>query len=50
MNRCDICGKFRKWEDLAYWPEFVSCSKYQKEIRECYPCIELRRYKENAAI
>jgi hypothetical protein len=36
MNRCDICGKFRKWDDLCYEKCFID--DFPDEHLECNKC------------
>lgn len=43
MNRCDICGKFRKWEDLrlhpgVYVPDRVWLMQDEDAHTECREC------------
>jgi hypothetical protein len=51
MNRCDVCGKFRKWEDLSqeYIPAshlsdeeiYFECNKFKEEyLKVLYKMIE----------
>ena len=45
MNRCDICGKFRKWENLYQWCEnywnYTFDQVDEKDHQICYECMNV---------
>lgn len=38
MNRCDICGKFRKWDDLRLIPSYDENEPTLEALACCRKC------------
>lgn len=51
MNRCAICNKFRKWEELTYkeydYAERDSCYSNIDEWYECKYCLKKQKEYKN---
>lgn len=46
MNKCEICGKFRKWKELI--PHFTPDTPFNSEDSwfECKKCLKKERLKD----
>lgn len=51
MNKCNICGKFRKWQELEEFTQGFWNADYdeadQKEWYECIYCEKQENNQEN---